>query len=148
MSARILIIEDNSANMELMCYLLQAYGHVVLSASDGLLGCRMARSETPDLIICDIHLPRLDGFGVVGELKRDLCTALVPTIAVTAQAMVGDRDKLMQAGFDGYICKPIEPEVFVAQVDAYLPDSLRSTLHPPVDDNRATVTGQGARPEP
>ncbi len=140
MSARILVIEDNSANMELMCYLLHAYGHVVLSASDGLVGCRMARTETPDLIICDVHLPRLDGFGVVTELKRDLCTAMVPAIAVTAQAMVGDRDKLMEAGFDGYICKPIEPEIFVAQVDAYLPESLRSTLHRPGMDSPASAT--------
>lgn len=147
MSARILIIEDNSANMELMCYLLQAYGHVVLAANDGLLGCRMARSDAPDLIICDIHLPRLDGFGVVRELKCDFCTALVPTIAVTAQAMVGDRDKLMQAGFDGYICKPIEPEVFVAQVDAYLPESLRSTLHRPGSASPAIITSHDARPD-
>ena len=144
MSARILIIEDNSANMELMCYLLHAFGHVVLSANDGLLGCRMARSEAPDLILCDIHLPRLDGFGVVKELKHDLCTALVPAIAVTAQAMVGDRDKLMQAGFDGYICKPIEPEVFVAQVDAYLPEALRSTLHRPGQDGPIAAAGHDA----
>lgn len=131
MSARILIIEDNCTNMELMCYLLQAFGHRVLAARDGQQGCQMARNDAPDLIICDIHLPRLDGFGVVSELKRDQCTALVPAIAVTAQAMVGDRDKLMRAGFDGYICKPIEPEIFVAQVDAYLPVSLRSTHHQP-----------------
>ena len=144
MSARILIIEDNSANMELMSYLLQAFGHVVLSANDGLVGCRMARSETPDLILCDIHLPRLDGFGVVEELKRDLCTALVPAIAVTAQAMVGDRDKLMQAGFDGYICKPIEPEVFVAQVDTYLPEALRSTFHRPGRDGPGAVASHDA----
>ena len=141
MTARILIIEDNSANMELMCYLLQAFGHVVLSANDGLLGCRMARNDAPDLILCDIHLPRLDGFGVVQELKRDLCTALVPAIAVTAQAMVGDRDRLMQAGFDGYICKPIEPEVFVTQVDTYLPEALRSTFHRPGPDSATTHTG-------
>lgn len=147
MSARILVIEDNSANMELMCYLLQAYGHVVLSASDGLLGCRMARSESPDLIICDVHLPRLDGFGVVSELKRDLCTALVPAIAVTAQAMVGDRDKLIEAGFDGYICKPIEPEIFVAQVDAYLPESLRSTRHRPGSGSPVGDAGHNAAPK-
>ncbi len=126
MSARILVIEDNPTNMELMRYLLQAFGHTALAASDGRQGLISARYERPDLIICDIHLPKLDGFGVVRKLKDDPCTQVVPVIAVTAQAMVGDRDKLLNAGFDGYICKPIEPECFVAQVDAYLPIALRS----------------------
>ncbi len=126
MSARILIIEDNPANMELMRYLLQAFGHAALAASDGRQGLISARYEMPDLIICDIHLPKLDGFGVVRKLKDDPCTQVLPVIAVTAQAMVGDRDKLLKAGFDGYICKPIEPEYFVAQVDAFLPAALRS----------------------
>ncbi len=126
MSARILIIEDNPANMELMRYLLQAFGHTALAASDGRQGLISARYEMPDLIICDIHLPKLDGFGVVRKLKDDPFTQVLPVIAVTAQAMVGDRDKLLQAGFDGYICKPIEPEYFVAQVDAFLRADLRS----------------------
>lgn len=130
MSARILIIEDNATNMELMRYLLQAFGHVALSASDGRQGLIVARYELPDLIICDIHLPKLDGFGVVRKLKDDLCTQTLPVIAVTAQAMVGDRDKLLKAGFDGYIGKPIEPESFVAQVDAFLPTELRSNGRP------------------
>src|SRR5687768_2765781 len=99
MTARILIIEDNPTNMELMRYLLEAFGHTVLAASDGHIGCAMAREEMPDLIICDIHLPKLDGFGVVSVLKQDSCTHLLPVIAVTAQAMVGDRDKLLKAGF-------------------------------------------------
>ena len=127
MSARILVIEDNPTNMELMRYLLQAFGHIALAASDGRQGLISARYEMPDLIICDIHLPKLDGFGVVRKLKDDPCTQIVPVIAVTAQAMVGDRDKLLNAGFDGYICKPIEPEFFVSQVDAFLPILLRSS---------------------
>lgn len=127
MTARILIIEDNPANMELMRYLLEVFGHVVIPACDGHAGLELAQRETPDLIICDIHLPRLDGFGVVKALKADPAIGPLPVIAVTAQAMVGDRDKLLRAGFDGYICKPIEPECFVAQVDAFLPIPLRSS---------------------
>ncbi len=126
MSARILIIEDNLTNMELMRYLLQAFGHTTLAAFDGRQGLLAARYELPDLIICDIHLPKLDGFGVVRKLKDDPCTQVLPVIAVTAYAMVGDRDKLLDAGFDGYICKPIEPELFVAQIDAFLPRERRS----------------------
>lgn len=126
MTARVLIIEDNPANMELMRYLLQAFGHVVLPASDGLVGCAMARHERPDLVICDIHLPKMDGFGVVRELKQNFHTQTLPVVAVTAQAMVGDREKLLGAGFDGYICKPIDPEFFVAQVDTFLPAQHRS----------------------
>ena len=126
MSARVLIIEDNPTNLELMRYLLQAYGHEVVAANDGNEGLLLARKEAVDLIICDIHLPKLDGFGVIRQLKADQQTQVLPVIAVTAQAMVGDRDKLINAGFDGYLCKPIEPEVFVSQVDAFLPAHLRS----------------------
>lgn len=133
MSARILIIEDNPANMELMRYLLHAFGHTALAASDGRQGLIAARYEIPDLILCDIHMPKLDGFGVVRKLKDDPCTQVLPVIAVTAQAMVGDRDRLLNAGFDGYICKPIEPEYFVAQVDAFLPIDLRSRRGPRAD---------------
>ena len=130
MSARILIIEDNATNLELMRYLLLAFGHSVVAASDGRQGLTAARYAIPDLIICDIHLPKLDGFGVVRKLKDDPVTRIVPVIAVTAQAMVGDRDRLLGAGFDGYICKPIEPECFVAQLEAFLPAALQaSRLH-------------------
>lgn len=144
MSARVLIIEDNQTNLELMRYLLQAFGHQVLAASDGREGVSLAREEEPDLIICDIHLPKLDGFGVIGQLKADQQTQVLPVIAVTAQAMVGDRDKLINAGFDGYLCKPIEPEFFVSQVDAFLPAHLRSVAPTAssacTTDQTATVT--------
>jgi CheY-like chemotaxis protein len=146
MSARILIIEDNPTNMELMRYLLQAFGHAVHAASDGRQGLISARYEMPDLIICDIHLPKLDGFGVVRKLKDDPCTQVVPVIAVTAQAMVGDRDKLLSAGFDGYICKPIEPECFVAQVDAFLPIGLRSRQARCAESATADTVLMPARP--
>lgn len=128
MSARILIIEDNPANLELMSFLLQAHGHIVLSALDGESGVELARKEQPDLILCDVQLPRLNGYGVVRQLKSDAAWRCVPLVAVTAFAMVGDRDKMLAAGFDGYLPKPITPEAFVAEVDVFLPEQLRSGM--------------------
>lgn len=118
--ARILIIEDNPANIELMSFLLGAYGHTPSSAHDGPRGIAAARSERPDLIACDVNLPGMDGFAVLAALKADPALAGVPILAVTALAMAGDREKVLAAGFDGYISKPIEPESFVAELEAFL----------------------------
>ncbi len=107
--------------MELMVYLLRAFGYTPLAAYDGEEGVRMARSEVPDLIICDVHLPKLDGYGVVAELKKDPLLRKIPALAVTALAMVGDRERLLEAGFNGYIGKPIEPDLFVAELESFLP---------------------------
>lgn len=130
MSARILIIEDNPANMELMAYLLQAFGHAVQQAYNGEEGLQQARQTMPDLIICDIHLPRMDGYGVLQQLKSEATLRQIPVVAVTALAMVGDREKLLDAGFDGYIGKPIEPEAFIGQVEKFVRANLRSSPHP------------------
>src|SRR5471032_867249 len=121
--------------MELMVYLLRAFGYTPLAAYDGEEGVRMARSELPDLIICDVHLPKLDGYGVVAELKKDPALRKIPALAVTALAMVGDRERLLEAGFNGYIGKPIEPDLFVAELESFLP-GLMST---PVKNDIATI---------
>ena len=144
MSARILIIEDNPANMELMTYLLQAFGHIVLSAYNGEDGLEMARRELPDLVICDVHLPGMDGYGVLKQLKCEALLRRIPVIAVTALAMVGDRQKLLAAGFDGYLGKPIEPELFVGQVEQFLRIDLRSA--PRVPETPALAPDEGAAP--
>lgn len=128
--ARILIIEDNPANIELMSFLLSAYGHAPLSAADGPRGVAAARSERPDLIACDVNLPGMDGFAVLAELKGDPALAGVPILAVTALAMTGDREKVLAAGFDGYISKPIEPESFVAELEAFLTTTPASAPAP------------------
>ena len=128
--ARILIIEDNPANIELMSFLLSAYGHAPLSAADGPRGVAAARSERPDLIACDVNLPGMDGFAVLSELKGDPALAGVPILAVTALAMTGDREKVLAAGFDGYISKPIEPESFVAELEAFLTTAPASAPPP------------------
>ncbi len=120
MGSRVLIVEDNLDNLKLMSYLLRAFGYQVLTAGDGVEALEVARREALDLIVCDIHLPRLDGYGVARQLKGQPSMARVPLVAVTALAMVGDRDKVLAAGFDGYISKPIVPRSFVGQVEAFL----------------------------
>src|SRR5947207_13285634 len=109
-----------------MAYLLQAYRHLPLTALNGEDGLAMARREKPDLIVCDIQLPGMDGYAVAARIKADPTVSSIPLLAVTALAMVGDRDKVLAAGFDGYIPKPIDPETFVPSVEAFLPAGQRS----------------------
>lgn len=125
--ARILLIEDNPDNLDLMSYLLTAYGHAVTTAEDGESGIATARATRPDLVACDIHLPGVDGYGVAKALKADAALTAVPVIAVTALAMVGDREKILASGFDGYITKPIDPQRVVSELDAFLPAGLRGS---------------------
>jgi CheY-like chemotaxis protein len=130
MPARILIVEDNPANLELMRYLLCAHRHAVLSAINGESGVESARAHRPDLVLCDVHLPDIDGFAVVRQLKQDASVRDIPVVAITAFAMVGDRDRMLEMGFDGYLPKPITPETFVPEVEAYLLPDLRTTAVP------------------
>jgi len=141
--AHILVIEDNVDNLQLMTYLLEAFGHSVVTAADGPEGLRRATSENPDLIICDVHLPGLDGHEVARLLKSDAARAATPLLAVTALAMVGDRERVLQAGFDGYLSKPIEPRLFVRQVEELLPAERRG--HAPRE--RAPGAAREPRPE-
>jgi len=134
MAARILVIEDNPASLELMRYLLRAFGHAPLLTGDGVEGLEAARRVVPDLILCDVQLPGLDGHEVARQLKADGALRGIPLLAVTAYAMAGDRDKLLSAGFDGYLVKPIVPETFVAEVEAFLPAGQRSALASPAAD--------------
>jgi two-component system cell cycle response regulator len=123
--AHVLVIEDNSANLDLMTYLLRAFGHTPASAADGAEGIAAARSAPPELIVCDVQLPGIDGFAVARTLKADPSLHTIPLVAVTALAMVGDRDQILAAGFDGYLAKPIVPETFVTQLEAFLPPAKR-----------------------
>jgi len=118
--ADILVIEDNPANLELMTYLLKSFGHDVVTAEDGDLGLAAARRRRPDVIVCDVQLPGMDGYAVVREVRADASLCAVPIIAVTALAMVGDREKGLATGFNGYIPKPIDPENFVTQIEHFL----------------------------
>lgn len=125
MSARILVIEDNPTNMELVEYLLKAAGHTFLSATDGMRGLEVIRRERPDLIVCDLQMPVLDGYAVLRQLRADAQLRSIPIIAVTALSMPGDRRNVLVAGFNGYISKPIEPENFIADLEKLLPPAQR-----------------------
>ncbi|NMG14191.1 response regulator [Aromatoleum bremense] len=125
MTARILIAEDHPASLELLRYLLAANGYDILSAEDGEAALDLARRDTPDLIICDLQMPKKNGYEVVRQLKSEPALSAIPVVAVTAFSMIGDREQVLAAGFDGYLSKPIEPEEFVALIEQYLPLSLR-----------------------
>jgi CheY-like chemotaxis protein len=118
--ARVLLIEDNQDSRSLMAYLLSSFGHDPLEARTGEEGVAIAAASLPDLIVCDLSLPGIDGFESLRRLRARPELEKVPIIAVTAFAMVGDRERALRAGFDGYIPKPIVPESFVGQLEAFL----------------------------
>ena len=130
MAARILVIEDNLASLDLLIYLLKAFGYTPFTAQDGEEGLEIVRQEELDLIICDVQLPKLDGYEVARWLKSHPRLRTIPLIAVTALAMVGDRDKVLAAGFNGYIAKPISPDTFVGEVEKFLRFERGSMLLP------------------
>lgn len=111
-----------------MGYLLRAFGHETLEAHDGPNGLEQASCEKPDLILLDIHMPRMDGYEVARLLRANSECSRIPTIAVTALAMVGDRERILASGFSGYIAKPLDPETFSAQVEGYLGPGPASSL--------------------
>jgi two-component system cell cycle response regulator len=135
MSTEILIIEDNPTNMELMAYLLKAFGYGITTTNNGSAGLEAARANPPDLFICDLEMPGLSGFDVLKEIRARPETCRLPVIAVTASAMVGDRDKALAAGFDGYISKPIDPESFVKEVEVFLQSEKRAAPIPEIPNS-------------
>jgi two-component system, cell cycle response regulator len=136
--ARVLVIEDNPANLDLMIYLLSAFGHTPIGAQDGEEGWDAAQREAPDIVVCDVQLPKLDGFEIARLIKSHPTLRATPLLAVTALAMVGDHDRMLAAGFDGYISKPIAPETFVAQIEAYLDPAQHSSFVPAVQETTPT----------
>ena len=119
--ARVLVIEDNAANMRLATFLLESNGHVVLPAVDAEAGLTIARAEQPDLVLMDIQLPGMDGLQATAKLKDDPMTRAIPVIALTALAMKGDEERIRAAGCDGYIAKPLSYKGFLTTVNAHLP---------------------------
>ena len=118
--AKVLIVEDNLANMKLAAFLLQSAGHTVLSATDAEVGLTLARDEHPNLILMDIQLPGMDGLEATALLKRDDATRAIPVIALTALAMKGDEERMRAAGCDGYVAKPMAYQDFLATIAAQL----------------------------
>ncbi len=125
MKRKILLIEDNAQNRYLVTYLLEQTGHEVVSAESGPEGIALAGQVKPDLVLLDIQLPVMDGYAVARALKGNAATSAVPIVAVTSYAMVGDREKALAAGCDGYLEKPINPETFVADIERFLPPAGR-----------------------
>lgn len=125
--AHILIIEDNAANLGLMSYLLSAAGHRLEGCRDGQSGLDAVRHRAPDLVLCDIELPKVTGHEIARAVRADPALRELPLVAVTAAALRGGREQALASGFTGYIEKPIKPETFSAQVEAYLPPPLRRT---------------------
>ena len=121
----ILVVEDNKASSDLMAYLLRAAGNTVLTCTDGADAIAIAGREHPRVIVMDLQLDRMGGLEAAAVLGADPDLRAIPRIAVTAYAMVGDRDRVLKAGFHGYIAKPIEPTTFAAQIKAFfVPASL------------------------
>ena len=101
-----------------MVRLLRAADHQPFPAEDGEKGLALARRERPDLVVCDIELPGMDGFEVLRRLKADPATRGIPVLAVTAFSMLGSRERALAAGFDGFIGKPVTPKTFVPGIEA------------------------------
>ena len=118
--ARVLVVEDNPANLTLATFLLQSVGHTVLSALDAEAGLTLARDEQPDLILMDIQLPGMDGLEAIALLKQADATRAIPVIALTALAMKGDEERIRAAGCDGYIAKPMRYQEFLAAIATQL----------------------------
>jgi len=117
----VLLIEDNEQNRYLATYLLERHGFVVVHASDGARGVELACRAPPDLVLLDIQLPTMDGYATARALRGLDALRGTPIVAVTSYAMVGDREKALESGCDGYIEKPIDPDTFVAEISRYLP---------------------------
>lgn len=120
MSKRILIVEDNPDNRILITDILSSLDYEVLVATDGESGVALAQSERPDLILMDLSLPKMDGWTAATEIKRDASLAHIPVIALTAHAMVGDRERALKAGCDDYISKPIDLRELASKLASFL----------------------------
>jgi len=118
--ARLLVVEDNRVNLELMTYVLTAFGYEVVAVDNGPAALEALRAAPVDLVLCDVHMPGMDGLHLLKELRQDAATAGLRVIAVTAAAMVGDKERFLAAGFDGYLSKPIDPHAFAQQVQGFL----------------------------
>ena len=148
MPARVLVIEDNDSSLELMIYLLESFGHKPFCARDGEEGLQVARSERPDLILCDMQLPAMDGHEVCRRLKSDPALRSIPLVALTAYAMVGDREKMLEEGFDGYLSKPIDLEQVKDQLALFLSRRTQTVRGPfgspkPTDEGRLSGARKG-----
>jgi two-component system, cell cycle response regulator DivK len=120
-SRRILVVEDDAQNSYLIGFILEKSGYEVSTAVDGEQAVEAVDSSKPDLILMDMLLPKMNGYEATRAIKAKPEAAGIPIIALTAYSMKGDREKILEAGCDGYISKPIDPETFVSQMEEFLP---------------------------
>ena len=118
-TTRILLVEDNEKNMKLLRDVLGTAGYETLEATTGLRAVEVAIELEPDIVLMDVRLPDIDGVEALGHLRADRRTASIPVLALTAQAMRGDRERFLAAGFDGYIAKPVDIVALVHTVHEY-----------------------------
>jgi two-component system cell cycle response regulator DivK len=118
-SAQILVVEDNDKNMKLFRDVLQASGYRPLEATTGQRAIELAVEHAPNLVLMDIQLPDIDGVAALSRLRANERTASIPVVALTAQAMQGDRERFMEAGFDGYLAKPVNVMELIQTVRAH-----------------------------
>jgi len=139
MCARVLVVDDDPVNADLLGYLLRAYGHDASLTLGGQEALRDAEAQLPDLILCDIQMPVLDGYEVLRRLRANHRYDDTRIVGVTALAMVGDRERVLAAGFDGYLSKPITPEWFMDEIEKYLPPEKTS--------GRPDLSAAGPKPD-
>lgn len=127
--ARVLVIDDNPADLDLLTYLLTAGGHSVIQAHGGQEGIGAAIATHPDLVLCDLRMPEVSGFDVVARLHDTAGLTETPVVAVTVRCSLGDQSIVLHAGFQGHIPKPIDPPAFLGEIDAYLSQAGKASLH-------------------
>jgi CheY-like chemotaxis protein len=125
--AKILLIEDNEMNRDMLSRRLIRRGYEVAVAVDGAQGVAMAQSEKPDLILMDLSLPGIDGWEATRRIKAGADTKHLPVIGLTAHAMAGDREKALEAGCDDYDTKPIELERLIGKIESLLSNGAKSS---------------------
>ena len=116
---KILVIEDNENNLYLIRFILEKNGFEVLEARTGLSGVELAVKEKPDLTLMDIQLPDINGFEATRRIRASEANGEIPIVALTSYALVGDREKALEAGCTGYIEKPINPETFITEIKKF-----------------------------
>jgi two-component system cell cycle response regulator DivK len=131
MPRKILIVEDNEDSRELLAKVLRNKGYMIVEAVDGEEAIEKVVSEKPDLVLLDISIPKLDGYEVARRLKGREDVKDIPIVAVTAHAMKGDREKVIAAGFEGYISKPVNVRELPEQVRSYLRGKWESVVGGP-----------------
>ena len=118
--SKVLIAEDNAVNRELLRELLEARGHTVTETSNGQEALDELRQAQPDILLLDINMPIMDGLSAMRKIREDMCLAHLPILAVTANAMLGEKEKLLSSGFDGYLSKPINGRALAEEMDRIL----------------------------